>query len=67
MTTTNAQPSTPESKQTNKPSKQPGQEPNHRYGDHVEGYQLGGGKGRMKEMVQGLGSIICSNKIDRGC
>ena len=38
----------------NKLSKQAKQEQNHRYGDHLEGYQLGGGKGRMGEMVQGL-------------
>ena len=30
----------------------------------MEGYQLGGGRGRKKEMVQGLGSIIFRNKTD---
>ena len=28
-------------------SKQAEQEQNHRYGEHLEGYQLGGGRGRM--------------------
>ena len=32
----------------------------------MEGYQWGGGKGRVGEIVQGLGSIIGRNKIDRG-
>ena len=31
----------------------------------MEGYQLGGGKGRMGEKVQGLQSIIGRYKIDR--
>ena len=35
-------------------------------GDHLEGYQLGGGKGRMGEKVQGLRNIISRNKIDKG-
>ena len=38
---TNSQLSTTESK-TNKQSKQAEQEQNHRYGDHLEGSQLGG-------------------------
>ena len=38
-------------------SKQPEQEKNHRYGDNLEGYQLGGGRERMGEKVQGLSSI----------
>ena len=61
---TNAQLSTTESQKqtTNKQSKQPEQEQNHRYGDHLEGYQLGGGRDRMGKMVQGLGSIISSTK-----
>ena len=45
--TTNSQPSTTESKTNknkNKLSKQPEQEHNHRYGDHLEGYELGGGR-----------------------
>ena len=41
---TNSQLSTTESKkQTNKLSKQAEQKQNHRYGDHLEGHQLGGG------------------------
>ena len=65
---TNSQLSTTESrkkKNTPKLSKQPEQEQDHRYGDHLEGYQLGGGKGRMVENVQGLRSIIGRYKIDR--
>ena len=61
---TNSQLSTTECKKS-KLSKQPEQEQNHRYGDHLEGYQLGGGKGRMVENVQGLRSIIGRYKIDR--
>ena len=41
----NSQLSTIESK---KLSKQAEQEQNHRYGDHLEGYQLGGGRGEME-------------------
>ena len=41
----NSQLSTIESK--NKLSKQAEQEQNHRCGDHLEGCQLGGGRGRM--------------------
>ena len=37
----NSQPSTIQSKK-NKLSKQAEQKQNHRYGDHLEGYQLGG-------------------------
>ena len=51
----NSQLSTTESK--NKLSKQAKQKQNHRYRDHLEGYQLGGGRGRMRENVQGLRSI----------
>ena len=43
--TTNSQLSTTESKkQKQKPSKQLEQEQNHHCGDHLEGYQWGGGK-----------------------
>ena len=42
---THSQLSTTESK---KQTKQPEQEQNHRYGDHLEGYQLGGGRGEME-------------------
>ena len=37
-------------------SKQVEQKQNHRYGDHLEGYQLGRGTGRIGEKVQGLRS-----------
>ena len=47
---TNSQLSTTESKKTKteklKLSKQPEQEQNHRYVDHLGGYQLGRGRGR---------------------
>ena len=32
-------------------------EKDHRYGDHLEGYPLGGGRRRTGEKVQGLRSI----------
>ena len=65
--TTNLLLSTTESKQQQqKLSKQPEQEQNHRYGDHLEGYQLGRGKGTMGAKMQGLKSIIGRYKIDRG-
>ena len=41
----------------NKLSKQAEQKQNHRYGDYLEGYQLGGGRVRKGENVQGLRSI----------
>ena len=53
----NSQLPTTESKK-NKLSKQPEQEQNQRPGDHLEGYQLGGGRERMGEKVQRLRSII---------
>ena len=40
----------------NKLSKQAEQEQNHRYGDHLEGYQLGRGKRRMEVKVRRLRS-----------
>ena len=56
--TTNSQLSTTElKKQKQKLSKQLQQEQNHRNGDHMEGYQWGGGGGRMREKVQGRRSI----------
>ena len=55
-----------EKKNKNKLSKQLEQEQNHRHGDHMEGYQLGGGRGRMWGKVQGLRSIIGRYKIERG-
>ena len=65
--TTNLQLSTTEPrKQKQTLSKQLEQEQNHRNGDHMEGYQWGGGGGRMREKVQGIRSIIGRYKIDRG-
>ena len=57
--TTNSQPSTTEPKNKNKDklSKQVEQEQNHRNGDHMEGYQLGSGKGREGRKVQRISSI----------
>ena len=58
--TTNSQLSTTEPKQNknkNKLSKQLEQEQNHRNGDHMEGYQPGGGERRVGEKVQGIRSI----------
>ena len=66
---TNSQLSTTEpknNKNKNKLSKQLEQEQNHRNGDHREGYQWGGGGGRMGEKVQGIRSINSRYKIDRG-
>ena len=40
----------------NKLSKQAEQKQNHRHGDHLEGYPLGGEIGRMGEKVQRLRS-----------
>ena len=62
---TNSQLSTTKSKK-NKLSKKIEQEQNHRYGDHMEGYQLGGGRGRKGVKVQALRSINGRYKIDRG-
>ena len=50
----------------NKVSKQAEQTQTHGYGDHWEGYQLGGGRGRMGEKAQGIRIIIGRYKIDRG-
>ena len=44
--TTNSQLLTTKPKQTNKLSKQLGEEQNHRNGDHMEDYQWGGGWGK---------------------
>ena len=54
--TTNSQLSTTEPKKQ-KLSKQLEQEENHRNGDHMEGYQQGGGGTTMGEKVQGISSI----------
>ena len=68
--TTNSQLSTTEPKKKtttrNTLRKQLEQEQNHRNGDHMEGYQKRGGKGRMKEKVQGISSLNGRYKIDRG-
>ena len=53
-------------KNKNKLSKQLEQEQNHRKGDHMEGCQRGGGRGRIREKVQGIRSINSRHKIDRG-
>ena len=50
----------------NQLSKQAEQERNHRCGDYLEGYQLGGGRGKMGEKVQGEEAQVCRYKIDRG-
>ena len=42
--------------QLNLKNKQVEQKQNHRYGDHLEGYQLGWGFGEMGEKVKGLRS-----------
>ena len=58
--TANSQLSTnvPKNKDKNKLSKQLEQEPNHRNGDHIEGYQQGSvGRGRKGEKVQRISSI----------
>ena len=66
--TTNSQLSTnePKEKKNTKLSKQLEQEQNHRNGDHMEGYQQGGGGRRMGEKVQGIRSIIGRYKIEDG-
>ena len=65
---TNSQLSTTESEKKRKEKKnplgkQPEQEENHRCRNHLEGYQLGRGRGRMEEMLQGLRSINGRHKI----
>ena len=62
--TTNSQLSTTEPKR--KLSKQLEQEQNHRNGDHMEGYQHGGGGRRIREKVEGIRSINGRYQIDRG-
>ena len=47
-------------------SKQLEQKQNHRNGDHMEGYQQGGGGGRIWERAQGIRGIIDRYKIYRG-
>ena len=63
--TTNSQLSTTKPKKIknkNELSKQVEQEQIHRNGDHMEGYQQGGGQGKMREKVQEMRSIICGYK-----
>ena len=55
------------SKNKNKLSKRPEQEQNYRYEDHLEGYQLGRGRGRRVGKEQGLRNTICRYKMDRRC
>ena len=58
--TTNSQLLTAEPKkqqQKSKLSKQLEQEPNHRNGNHMEGYQQGSGRGREGGKVQRISSI----------
>ena len=58
--TINSQLSTTEPKKqttTTKLRKQLEQPENHRNGDHMEGYQWEGGRGRIGEKVQGIRSI----------
>ena len=65
--TTNSQVSTTEPKKKKKQlSKQLEQEQNHRNGDHMEGYQWGGGGRRMGGKVQGIRSINGRYKIGGG-
>ena len=63
--TTNLQLSTIQSKNQKQLSKQLEQEQNHRHGDHLEGYQLGGGRRRMGGKVQGSRSTTGRYKIGR--
>ena len=53
-------------KTKNKLNKQLEQEQIHRNGDHMEGYQKGGGGQRLGEKVQGIRSTNGRYKIDRG-
>ena len=55
--TTNSQLLTTEPKIKQKVSKQLEQEQNHRYGDHMEGYQQGSRRGREGGKVQRIRSI----------
>ena len=56
----------PKNKSKNKVDKQPEQEQNHRNEDHMEGYQRGGGAGRMGQKVQGIRSTNGWHKIGGG-
>ena len=59
LTTINTEPT------EQKLSKQLKQEQNHRNGDHMEGYQQGGGGERIGEKIQGIRSINGRYKINR--
>ena len=63
--TANSQLLTTELKNKNKLSKQLEQEQNHRNGDHMEGYQQGGGRWDWGK-VQGIRNINGRYEIDRG-
>ena len=65
MTTNSLLSTTEPKKQKLKLSKQLEQEQNHRNGDHMEGYQWGGGGGEWVKKVQRISSINGSYKIDR--
>ena len=64
--TTNSQLSTTKSRK-NKLGKQLEQEQSHRDEDHMEGYQWGGGGGRMVEKIQGIRNIAGGCRIDGRC
>ena len=65
--TTNSQLSTTEpKKQKQKLSKQLEQKQNQRNGDHIKGFQWGGGGEEWRRKVQGIRSINGRHKIDRG-
>ena len=59
----NSQVSITELKQKQKLSKQLEQEQNQRHGDHMEGYQWGGGRGEWRKKVQRIRIIIGRHKI----
>ena len=65
MTTNSPLSTNLKNKTRNKLSKQPEEEQNHRYGDHMEGYQWAGGRGEWGKKVQGIKSIIGRYKIDK--
>ena len=63
--TTNSQLSTTEPQKKKKElNEQLEQDQNHRNGDHMDGCQWGGGRGRIEEKVQGIRSINGRYKID---
>ena len=63
--TITSQLSTTEPKNKNELSQQPKQEQIHRNGDHMEGYQWGGGGGRIGGKAQEI-SITGRHKIGMG-